>query len=195
MQEHVKSDGTLQTVRLVLRVGPSDAATRLAQYYRDNAEHLRPWAPVPADRFFSAAFWEEALDRDRHEFLERRSARFVIFARDYPNGPVLGQCNFSEFVSGIFQACYLGYALDRRCVGKGFMTEALSAAIPFVFETIGMHRIMANYMPANERSGALLRKLGFEVEGFARNYLYINGGWQDHILTALTNPNPSEPVL
>ena len=75
------------------------------------------------------------------------------------------------------------------------MTEALSAAIPFVFETIGMHRIMANYMPANERSGALLRKLGFEVEGFARNYLYINGGWQDHILTALTNPNPSEPVL
>ena len=52
---------------------------------------------------------------------------------------------------------------------------------------------MANYIPHNERSGRLLRRLGFMVEGYARDYLFINGAWRDHILTALTNPNPRPP--
>ena len=50
-----------------------------------------------------------------------------------------------------------------------------------------MHRIMANYMPHNMRSGNLLAKLGFEREGYARQYLQINGEWRDHVLTALTD--------
>jgi ribosomal-protein-alanine N-acetyltransferase len=191
---HVDADVTLETARLVLRVGPADAADRMAHYYRDNEEHLRPWAPIPAVQYFNPAFWSEALQRDRADLAERRSARFVIFARDDRNGPVLGQCNFSEFVGGIFQACYLGYALDKSCVGKGVMSEALGAAIPFVFRTLGLHRIMANYMPSNERSAKLLRKLGFEIEGFAHNYLFINGAWQDHVLTSLTNPEPVAPL-
>ncbi len=50
-----------------------------------------------------------------------------------------------------------------------------------------MHRIMANYMPHNMRSGHLLTKLGFEREGYAKQYLQINGEWRDHVLTALTD--------
>jgi ribosomal-protein-alanine N-acetyltransferase len=46
---------------------------------------------------------------------------------------------------------------------------------------------MANYVPTNERSGRLLRRLGFVVEGYARDYLFIGGRFQDHVLTALTN--------
>ncbi|MFB0585429.1 hypothetical protein [Aeromonas salmonicida] len=38
------------------------------------------------------------------------------------------------------------------------------------------------------RSAALLERLGFEREGYARDYLMINGRWEDHILTALLNP-------
>ncbi|WP_416995596.1 hypothetical protein [Aeromonas salmonicida] len=38
------------------------------------------------------------------------------------------------------------------------------------------------------RSGTLLEHLGFEREGYARDYLMINGRWKDHILTALINP-------
>jgi ribosomal-protein-alanine N-acetyltransferase len=48
---------------------------------------------------------------------------------------------------------------------------------------------MANYMPANERSGKLLKRLGFTVEGYARDYLFIAGAWQDHVLTSLANRN------
>ena len=40
-----------------------------------------------------------------------------------------------------------------------------------------------------------LRRLGFVVQGYARDYLHIDGEWRDHILTALTNPNPEDPEL
>jgi ribosomal-protein-alanine N-acetyltransferase len=65
------------------------------------------------------------------------------------------------------------------------MYEALLKAIAFAFEHLKLHRIMANYMPRNERSGTLLRKLGFSPEGYARDYLKIAGKWEDHVLTAL----------
>ncbi len=55
-----------------------------------------------------------------------------------------------------------------------------------------MHRIAASYMPHNKRSEAVLKHMGFEREGFAKDYLLINGKWEDHILTALHNPNWKE---
>ena len=69
------------------------------------------------------------------------------------------------------------------------MLEALKAAIPNVFQTHGLHRIMANYQPDNLRSEILLRRLGFEREGLAKSYLKINGRWTDHVLTSLINPS------
>jgi ribosomal-protein-alanine N-acetyltransferase len=52
---------------------------------------------------------------------------------------------------------------------------------------------MANYMPTNKRSGNLLERLGFTVEGYAKDYLLINGSWRDHLLTSGTNPNWHHP--
>ncbi len=69
------------------------------------------------------------------------------------------------------------------------MTEAVRVAIQYVFEELNLHRVMANYMPHNQRSGNLLKRLGFVVEGYARDYLFINGGWEDHIQTSLINRN------
>jgi ribosomal-protein-alanine N-acetyltransferase len=51
-----------------------------------------------------------------------------------------------------------------------------------------LHRVMANYVPENERSARVLEKLGFEKEGYARSCLKIAGKWRDHILTAKLNP-------
>ena len=53
------------------------------------------------------------------------------------------------------------------------------------FDELGLNRVMAGYLPHNERSATLLLRLGFEKEGYARRYLKINGKWEDHILTAL----------
>ncbi len=54
---------------------------------------------------------------------------------------------------------------------------------------LDMHQVMANYLSPNHRSANLLKKLEFVVEGYAREYLFIQGKWQDYMLTSLTNKN------
>ncbi len=66
------------------------------------------------------------------------------------------------------------------------MFEALERSIRYIFEELSIQRIMANYMPINTRSAKLLNFLGFTIEGYAKNYLLINGRWEDHILSALS---------
>ena len=85
---------------------------------------------------------------------------------------------------GTFQSCQLGYAIAKRYEGQGLMEEALRRTNDFIFSDIGLHRIMAAYLPHNKRSGSLLSKLGFKEEGFAEKYLKINGVWEDHVLTS-----------
>jgi len=73
------------------------------------------------------------------------------------------------------------------------MKQALTLANEYIFER-GIHRIQANYLPINERSGFLLKRLGFVIEGYARDYLFINGKWSDHILTSITNDKIVNPL-
>jgi ribosomal-protein-alanine N-acetyltransferase len=82
----------------------------------------------------------------------------------------------------------LGFSIDAACEGQGLMREALSAVVDFAFGELGLHRIEANHQPQNLRSAALLRSLGFDVQGYARDYLFLNGAWRDHVLTARTAP-------
>ncbi len=177
----------IETGRLLLTLPPDDAAPRMLAFFEENREHLEKWSPAPPEGYYTASFWRERLGQARAEFEQDQSMKLVLFERDAPAGPVIGVCNFSNFVRGPFQACYLGYSLDHRFEGRGLMSEALKAATRYTFETLRLHRIMANYVPVNERSGRLLRRLGFVVEGYAHDYLLINGRWQDHILTSLTN--------
>lgn len=145
---------------------------------------LAPWrgtAPeLEVDHKTQIAKW-------RQEHQDNKSVRFLLFIKDRDEEDIVGLCNFSHIFRGPFQACYLGYQIDGLHEGKGLMAEGLRRAIAYMFEEKKLHRIMANYMPANGRSASLLQRLGFTIEGRAQNYLLINGRWEDHILTSLTN--------
>lgn len=124
--------------------------------------------------------------------MEKRSVPFLLMLKD--SEQVMGTCVFSNIVRGVFHACFLGYAIDHRFEGKGYMAEAVQAGIQYMFEVEGLHRIMANYIPSNTRSELLLLRMGFEKEGFARDYLMINGQWEDHVLTSLINDATVEEI-
>jgi ribosomal-protein-alanine N-acetyltransferase len=178
----------IETERLFLRLPASDEAELMVQYYQENKEHLAPWEPIRSKEFYTERFWEHVIEDSKRDFLNAQGMRLVLFLKSSPKGPVIGVCNFSNIVRGVFQACHLGYSIDYRYQGQGYMYEALRNAIEFVFVHLKLHRIMANYIPRNERSGKLLRKLGFTHEGYARDYLKIAGKWEDHILTSLVRP-------
>jgi ribosomal-protein-alanine N-acetyltransferase len=65
------------------------------------------------------------------------------------------------------------------------MTAGVSAVIPFVFDSLSLHRLEAACLPHNDASMKLLDRTGFTREGIARRYLKINGVWQDHMTFAL----------
>jgi ribosomal-protein-alanine N-acetyltransferase len=183
----------LQTDRLLLHLPGPEAASRMVHYYESNRAHLSPWEPPFPKGMFTNSFWQHRLSQNQQECASGQSLRLVLRMRDEPRGPIVGLANFTQFVRGAFMACTLGYSIDQDAQGKGLMAEALRRALRQVFDNMGMHRVMANYMPINERSGRLLRKLGFVVEGYARDYIYINGKWHDHVLTALINDRAPVP--
>jgi len=153
-----------------------------------NKQHLARWESLRPDEFYTEAFWLSEIDKIRDEFVTDQSLRLTILDKSDPAGTIVGQCSLRNIIRGAFQACYLGYSLHHQAEGKGLIFEAVTAVIAYGFNDMGLHRIMANYMPTNERSARLLRRLGFVVEGYARDYLFLAGKWQDHVMTSLVNP-------
>ncbi len=188
------ADVVLSTERLTLTLPTHDAAPRFVAYYEANREFHKRWDPPRPEGFYTVDYWAQRLSMGRLDYQDDTSMRLAFFLASDPEGPVVGTANFSSFVRGPFQACRLGYGLGQEFEGQGYMAEALREALRHVFEDLGLHRVEANYVPTNTRSANLLRRLGFSVNGYARDYLYIGGQWSDHVLTSLTSPNVSAPA-
>ena len=182
----------LATSRLFVQVPPATAARRVLEYCLRNRGHLEPWEPPRPTEYFTVPFWRRQLAGSRDEFEERQSVRTILVERDRSaadggrSGPVIGVVNISQILRGAFQASVIGYSLDASSQGRGLMGEAIAAVLRYTFEELDLNRVMANYRPENRRSAAVLERLGFEREGFAKEYLYIDGAWRDHVLTSLT---------
>jgi len=175
----------LLTERLQIDTVHANDAKALHRYFERNFKHLEPWEPErPVGHHGLDAWKQRAYEQEQNG---KKGESYHFTARLREGDEVIGLCNFNSVSRGAFLACYLGYSIDSRYEGHCLMFEALSVIIPFVFDTYELHRIMANYMPSNERSGKLLRRLGFEEEGFAKSYLKIAGRWEDHVLTARIN--------
>lgn len=179
----------LETARLALRLARPGMEPALARFLAENfAGHLDRWSPPTTPSFFTVPFWRERLAIAVDEFHAGRSVRFVMQEKGAVDAPIIGTFNYTHIVRGPFQACQLGYQIARSHQGRGLMTEALRAGDAFAFEVLRLHRIMANHRPENERSARVLARLGFEREGLARDYLFIDGAWRDHVLMALRHP-------
>ena len=177
----------ISTDRLLLRLGEASDIPFILAYHRENEKFHAPFEPQKPQDFFHENRWAKQLETNHADFENGQSMRLWLFKRKEEK--IAGSVNFTNVVRGPFQACNLGYGLDENEQGKGLMSEALKAAISFVFQEWRLHRIQANYLSHNRRSAKLLEKLGFEVEGLAKNYLLIAGKWRDHVLSSLTNPH------
>jgi len=180
----------LTTDRLILRPPQLTDAPAIQQFCIANRHHLQRWQPLRPAGYFGLKAVEKRIAHVEQERLAGRALHFLVMTHSGDDAPeqIVGECNFSNIVLGVFQACHLGYALAAHAQSRGLMSEALRAAIAYAFDELALHRIMANYLPHNQRSARVLANLGFEREGLARGYLKINGEWADHVLTSLINP-------
>lgn len=182
---------TLGSHQFTMRLLSPEEADLMVEFRLNNREYLRLWEPYRPAEFFTLDYWRAQLRHSLQEFRDGQSVAFVILNQQdaLEKTKVLGVMNFTSIIRGTFQACHLGYALAETEQGKGIMTQALSLGIDYMFNQAGLHRILANYLPKNNKSAAVLCRLGFTIEGKAKKFMRINGVWEDHILTSLVNPD------
>jgi [ribosomal protein S5]-alanine N-acetyltransferase len=149
----------------------------------ESREFLTPWEPVWARDELTKGAFRRRIKRYQKE--TRLDSAYAFFVYRKEDDQILGGCTLSNVRRGVTQACSLGYWIGQRFARQGFMYDAVRALIPFVFSTLGLHRLEAACLPTNEASQNLLIKAGFRQEGLARKYLQINGEWRDHVLFAL----------
>jgi [ribosomal protein S5]-alanine N-acetyltransferase len=145
-------------------------------------DFLAPWEPTwPADDLTRSSF-RRRLKRYAEDLRIDQSYAFFIFRRD--DGALVGGLTLANVRRGVAQAGSLGYWMGQPFTRRGYMTAAVKAVLPFAITALRLHRVEAACIPTNEASIRLLENSGFGREGYAREYLCINGIWQDHLLFA-----------
>ncbi|HHX8269990.1 TPA: ribosomal protein S5-alanine N-acetyltransferase [Vibrio diabolicus] len=172
---------------LLLRTAEIGDADMIAEYFQANREYLKPFEPKREEAFFSVNGWLQKLIKLNE--LHRMGLGYYCLLVRASSGEMLGTVSFSNLSRFPFYSCNVGYSLAEKAQGHGYMRRGLTMACDYMFNVQKLHRIQAGYMPHNKRSESVLEHVGFNREGYAKDYLLINGEWQDHVLTSLINPN------
>jgi ribosomal-protein-alanine N-acetyltransferase len=152
-------------------------------------DFLIPWEPTwPTDDLTRSAF-RRRIRRYAEDLRTDQGYAFLIFRRS--DDAMVGGLTLANIRRGVAQAGSLGYWMGLPHIRKGYMTAAVRAVIPFAFATLRLHRVEAACIPTNAGSIRLLENTGFQREGYAREYLCINGIWQDHLLYARLKDPPA----
>lgn len=182
---------SMRTSRLAIAsVGP-EHIDALLDYHRRNEAHLGKWEPARPPDFFTRAYWSSYVAAVQDDAFGGRAHRFIATLRE--SRRIIASVNVTNVVRGVFECAVLGYSVDVEHQGRGYGKEAVGEIVNWCFFSLGLHRVEANYQPNNERSGRLLKSLGFVEEGFAKDYLFIDGAWRDHVLTAKIRPDARRP--
>jgi [ribosomal protein S5]-alanine N-acetyltransferase len=145
-------------------------------------DFLTPWEPTwPGDDLSRGAF-RRRIKRYAEDLRADQGYAFLVVRSS--DGALVGGLTLANIRRGVAQAGSLGYWMGLPFVRRGYMTAAVRAIIPFAFATLRLHRVEAACIPTNVGSIKLLESNGFVREGYAREYLCINGAWQDHLLYA-----------
>jgi [ribosomal protein S5]-alanine N-acetyltransferase len=145
-------------------------------------DFLAPWEPTWPDDDLTRGAFRRRIKRYTEDLRSDQGYAFLIVR--YSDGALVGGLTLANIRRGVAQAGSLGYWMGLPYVRQNYMTAAVRAVIPFAFATLRLHRLEAACIPSNAGSIKLLEKTGFVREGYAREYLCINGTWQDHLLYA-----------
>ncbi|MGE3144191.1 MAG: GNAT family N-acetyltransferase [Pseudorhodoplanes sp.] len=165
-----------------LRVPETSDYAQWSALREASRDFLTPWEPTwPADDLSRGAF-RRRLRRYADDMRADLAYPFFLFERNQNH--LLGGLTLTNVRRGVAQAASLGYWIGLPYARRGFMSAGVRALLPFAFQALRLHRVEAACIPSNAASMRLLEKCGFKPEGRAREYLCINGIWQDHLLYA-----------
>jgi len=182
----------LQADKVCLRMPQFGDYAQWAAVREESRKFLEPWEPTWSSDALTRAAFRRRLRRYAREVREDSGIAFFVFRKE--DDALLGGVTISHIRRGVTQSCSVGYWMGQRYTRQGYMNDALSTVVRFVFDGLRLHRLEAACVPSNEASTAVPRRCGFSEEGAAREYLCINGVWRDHILFATLSSDPHPQV-
>jgi ribosomal-protein-alanine N-acetyltransferase len=174
---------------VVLRPYRRGDAAAWSAVRRANRAWLAPWEPT------SIGLWPELNSPSAYRLFYRdlrRSARdgtampFAIWLREPGRERYVGHIGLGNITRRAFGSGYVGYWVDSAVAGHGIMPTALALLVDHAFGPGGLHRVEVNVRPENRASRRVAEKLGFREEAYHPRYMFIDGGWRDHVGYALT---------
>jgi ribosomal-protein-alanine N-acetyltransferase len=167
---------------VVLRMPQMSDFAAWVELRETSRKFLTPWEPTwPADDLTRPSF-RQRMKRYAEDLRTDQAYPFFLFRKE--DNVLVGGLALANIRRGVAQAGSLGYWVGAPHVRRGYMGAAVRALMPVAFDVLRLHRVEAACIPTNLASIRLLEKCGFRREGYARQYLCINGFWQDHLLYA-----------
>lgn len=154
---------------------------------RESQDFLKPFEPRWSEADLARRVFAMRVKRARQEAEQGTDFTFFVFLPDGRSETLVGGITLSNIRRRAAQFVNLGYWMGQPYAGRGLMSEAVSVTLPFIFDTLSLHRVHAAFLPTNTPSRRVLEKNGFVEEGYAERYLQINGRWEDHVLMGLTH--------
>ncbi|KKB08780.1 GNAT family N-acetyltransferase [Devosia chinhatensis] len=176
----------LRGSRVLLRLPQQRDYEEWSTLRRNSQDFLRPFEPRWTELDLARRVYSMRVRRARQEAEEGSDYSFFIFLTEGQREVLVGGITLSNIRRRAAQFVNLGYWMGQAHAGKGIMSEAVGVTLPFIFETLDLHRAHAAFLPTNTASRRVLEKNGFVEEGYAKHYLQINGRWEDHVLMGLT---------
>jgi ribosomal-protein-alanine N-acetyltransferase len=188
----IDPDADIRGARVYLRYPTMPDYAAWAELRALSRQHLTPWEPQWARDELTRSSFRRRLRLAQREVRDDLGYAYFIFAPSASGGPLtlVGGLNISNVRRGVAQSASLGYWIGAPYAGCGLMTDAVRAATHFAFASLRLNRLEAACLPSNVASARVLAKAGFKLEGRARQYLKIDGRWQDHDLYALLRDDP-----
>ena len=147
----------IKTERLLLRPPTVQDLERCADLLGDyEVAKMLARVPHPYDLKLGRSY----LSRAAESWLKHQDAEELVFQIDH-EGQMIGGLSFKE----LRETPEIGYWLGRPYWGKGFMSEAVEAAIAWLFQNTHHTRIASEVMTENPASLNVMEKLGFREVG------------------------------
>lgn len=178
----------IRTEHLKLNLIDESYADRVVDFLSRNSAGFQQWEPVRSEEYYTIEYQSQIIRNNMQKIKDGQLFQVWMFRQDdEEEKSIIGVITLEQIERGPFLSCRLGYRMDFMERNNGYMTEALKAVIRYAFDGLDLHRIEATIMPLNIPSLRVVQKLGFHHEGLSRNYLKINGEWEDHTRWALLN--------
>jgi ribosomal-protein-alanine N-acetyltransferase len=162
----------IETERLLLRKITFDDAPDIFDYASDpEVSKYMGWEPHQ-----SIQETYDYLERAMKRYQEHNPGPWAIVHRG--NAKMIGTCFFSSW-DRQHNSAEVGYMLNRRYWGQGYMAEAVRAIVGFGFRELGINRIQARCNVPNVGSARVMEKVGMSFEGVLRQQLFEKGSYID----------------